>query len=252
MSLNSSYTYLLVNLGALIIPLLFSFHPKIQFYKRWKEVLLSLFLVSIPFIAWDILYTHLGVWGFENKYLLGVSVFNLPIEEILFFYCIPYACVFTYYCFRLIQKEFGYFSIRWVSLFLIIGLLVLGILNFNRLYTSVTFIGLSLLLVFTQFYLSPNWLGRFYLSLVVLILPFLIVNGILTGTAVDKPIVWYNSEEFMGVRLGTIPIEDFFYGFLLILLNVLLIENVGMRGFEPPISRPPDAHFNRTKLHPEI
>lgn len=23
-----------------------------------------------------------------------------------------------------------------------------------------------------------------------------------------------------------------------------------MRGFEPPISRPPDAHFNRTKLHP--
>ena len=26
---------------------------------------------------------------------------------------------------------------------------------------------------------------------------------------------------------------------------------VGVRGFEPPISRPPDAHFNRTKLHPE-
>ena len=24
-----------------------------------------------------------------------------------------------------------------------------------------------------------------------------------------------------------------------------------MSGFEPPISRPPDAHFNRTKLHPE-
>lgn len=26
---------------------------------------------------------------------------------------------------------------------------------------------------------------------------------------------------------------------------------VGMRGFEPPISRPPDEHFNRTKLHPD-
>ena len=25
-----------------------------------------------------------------------------------------------------------------------------------------------------------------------------------------------------------------------------------MRGFEPPLSRPPDEHFNRTKLHPEI
>ena len=27
---------------------------------------------------------------------------------------------------------------------------------------------------------------------------------------------------------------------------------VGMRGFEPPISGPPDQHFNRTKLHPEF
>lgn len=26
---------------------------------------------------------------------------------------------------------------------------------------------------------------------------------------------------------------------------------VGMRGFEPPISGPPDQHFNRTKLHPD-
>ena len=25
-----------------------------------------------------------------------------------------------------------------------------------------------------------------------------------------------------------------------------------MSGFEPPLSRPPDAHFNRTKLHPVI
>ena len=25
-----------------------------------------------------------------------------------------------------------------------------------------------------------------------------------------------------------------------------------MRGFEPPISGPPDQHFNRTKLHPDI
>lgn len=27
---------------------------------------------------------------------------------------------------------------------------------------------------------------------------------------------------------------------------------VGVSGFEPPLSRPPDAHFNRTKLHPVL
>ena len=26
---------------------------------------------------------------------------------------------------------------------------------------------------------------------------------------------------------------------------------VGARGFEPPLSRPPDVRFNRTKLYPE-
>lgn len=27
---------------------------------------------------------------------------------------------------------------------------------------------------------------------------------------------------------------------------------VGVRGFEPPISRPPDVRFNRAKLHPDV
>ncbi len=40
------------------------------------------------------------------------------------------------------------------------------------------------------------------------------------------------------------------------MINSFLIPfgngSVGMRGFEPPISRPPAVHFNRTKLHPEI
>ena len=30
------------------------------------------------------------------------------------------------------------------------------------------------------------------------------------------------------------------------------LKIVGVSGFEPPLSRPPDAHFNLTKLHPEI
>ena len=34
--------------------------------------------------------------------------------------------------------------------------------------------------------------------------------------------------------------------------NLNPIKNIGVSGFEPPLSRPPDAHFNLTKLHPEI
>jgi len=51
-----------------------------------------------------------------------------------------------------------------------------------------------------------------------------VVNGLLTGTGLDKPVVWYNEAEIIGWRIGSIPFEDVFYGMLLILCNVLVYE----------------------------
>ena len=48
----------------------------------------------------------------------------------------------------------------------------------------------------------------------------LIANGYLTW----RPIVIYGREHFLGARLGTIPLEDFVYGFALIGLSVVLWE----------------------------
>jgi len=45
-------------------------------------------------------------------------------------------------------------------------------------------------------------------------------NGYLTW----RPIVIYNPDYFLGFRLGTIPVEDFFYGFGLITLTLVLWE----------------------------
>lgn len=49
---------------------------------------------------------------------------------------------------------------------------------------------------------------------------FLAVNGILTGTGLDSPIVNYNPQNFIGFRILTIPIEDVFYGYEMILWNL--------------------------------
>ena len=74
--------------------------------------------------------------------------------------------------------------------------------------------------------LKVQWLGKFYVVYTVLLLPFLIVNGILTGTGLESPVVWYNNTENLGIRLLTIPVEDIFYGKLLILMNLLIYQHL--------------------------
>jgi lycopene cyclase domain-containing protein len=72
--------------------------------------------------------------------------------------------------------------------------------------------------------LDAKWIGKFIAVYGVLLIPFSVVNGILTGSLLPSPIVWYNDAHNLGVRIGTIPVEDIFYGFLLILLFVFIYE----------------------------
>ena len=51
------------------------------------------------------------------------------------------------------------------------------------------------------------------------VLTFLI-NGYLTW----RPVVLYGEQFYLGIRLFTIPIEDFLFGFSLISLNIIIWE----------------------------
>ncbi len=217
--------YLLVDLGAISVPLLASFHPKIQLYKHWKALWTAILLSAVPFIIWDSYFTNVGIWGFNPQYLTGIGLFGLPIEEVLFFICIPYACMFTYFCFRLWKGPQMHVraeqTVTWVFISLCI---LLGLLGAGRSYTTSTMTWLAIFLMYLKWQAKPRWLGLFYYSHQFLLFPFLIVNGILTGTGLEKPIVWYNDAENLGVRVLTIPVEDVFYGMLLLLLNAFLFE----------------------------
>jgi len=167
----------------------------------------------------------MGVWGFNPDYVLGIYFFNLPLEEILFFICIPYACVFTYHCLNL------FFQIQWRSktqnIFVVsLSTLLLGsgIFYHTKLYTASTCISLGIILLLMTYLAKIKWLAKLVMIYPILLIPFFIVNGILTGSGLPQPIVWYNNAENIGIRLWTIPVEDIFYGFELMLINVYLYE----------------------------
>ena len=218
------FTYIFIDIGSVIIPFIFSFHPRLKFNKKWRSTFLSIFIVAIFFITWDICYTAMGIWGFNANYLMGINIFNLPIEEVLFFFCIPYACLFTYHCLKILIPSFSFPYYKTVLLSLASVLILLAVIYIDRLYTSVTFISLFIALIYFEFVDTAQWLKRICFASLLLILPFFIVNGILTGTGLASEVVWYNANEHIGFRILTIPIEDFAYGFLLIILNVYFCE----------------------------
>lgn len=219
------FTYLYIDILSAIIPVLFSFHRRIRFYKTFLPYFIANFISAICFIVWDVLFTDQKVWGFNESFLTGWKFLSLPIEEVLFFFCIPYACVFTYHCFTLyFKKEKKKKSKDILTPLLAFSLFIFGIIYLNKSYTSVTFITTSLLLIIAKYLLKQNWIGRLYSSYLFLLIPFFIVNGLLTGTGLSEPVVWYNNNENMNIRILTVPVEDIVYGFELILLTVLLYE----------------------------
>ncbi|MBW7674348.1 lycopene cyclase domain-containing protein [Chryseobacterium chendengshani] len=219
------YTYLAINFFTVIICFLFSFHPKIQFHKHFKAFILASLLVAFFFIVWDVWFTKNGVWWFNDKYLIGSRLFGLPIEELMFFICIPFSCVFTYFC---LDK---FFKLNWKGqterifvITLITVLLCLSVYFEHKIYPFVTFLTTATSLFVLYFILKVRWIGKASLIYLILMPGFLTVNGILTGTGLDSPIVNYNPAKIIGLRIFTIPVEDTIYGYEMILWNLFFFK----------------------------
>ena len=161
-----------------------------------------------------------NVWGFNREYLIGYYLWDLPIEEWLFFFTIPYSCVFIYESLNfLIKKDSLLKYSKNISGTLSVILMIVVLFNTEKLYTAIK---LTLTVFMLVYVLIENFyfMGKFYRAYFVSLIPFFIVNGILTAL----PVVTYNDSENLGIRIGTIPVEDTVYTLLLLLMNICLYE----------------------------
>lgn len=223
------YYYLLLDLLSVAYPLAQSFEKKLMFYKKWRFLLPGVLAANLIYIPWDIWFTHKGVWGFNEKYITGLSLWGLPIEEWLFFVAIPFACFFIYEVALYFFKPKPFKTAPLYHGILALVLLILGFRNMDHTYTAITFWGCAFtLLIAGQVIPRARW-SYFWIMYGLSLIPFLLVNGALTGSFTPEPVVWYNNAENLGIRLFTIPVEDTVY----LLFYLLIIYMFYERGSAP-------------------
>ncbi len=208
----------------LALPLALSFDRKVAFWRKWPQVFPAALVVVLVYGGWDIWKTTEAVWGFNPRYAGELRILHLPPGEWLFFVCVPYACLFILECVR------AYFADRTLripraAVFAVAALFVaLACLFRSRVYTGTVFLSVAIVLALMEWAVPATLRSRnFWGAMAVTYIPFLIVNGILTGL----PIVWYDDARILAVRVGSIPVEDFFYSFSMLALAALVHDGVG-------------------------
>jgi lycopene cyclase domain-containing protein len=219
--------YLIIIASVIAGPLLLSFDKKVAFYRKWKQVFLAMLPVSTLYILWDIAVTARGHWSFDPHYSGGWKLFGLPLGEWLFFFVVPYACIFIYEVVKTYfpQKKSNNISQArlWGTITSMLSL-ILALVFRQQAYTFLALLSLALWLTITLL-IKPHLLLQsctFWYMLLSAI-AFLLVNGFLTGL----PVVLYNPKAIWGIRIITIPLEDLFYNIGMLGFFLLSYETVG-------------------------
>jgi lycopene cyclase domain-containing protein len=180
-------------------------------------------MVAIPYIVWDAIVTN-SHWMFNDNYVMGIYLFNLPIEELMFFFTVPFACLYTWHMILQRTNDIRIEKlkiIRQIIYFLPIPGLYLFFSGLE--YTGLVFIFMTIAVLVDR-WLETDLLLRkqFYIYLLWIIGFTLVFNGFLTW----RPVVLYGESFQVGFRVITIPIEDFAYGISLLFLNTSLFEKL--------------------------
>ena len=205
------FTYVLITILVLLGPLTLSFDKKVAFYSYWKPLCISIIPVSTIYLIWDVIVTDVGHWSFNTQYSGVITIFGLPLGEWLFFFVVPYACMFIY---EVVRAYVPYKKTEKNTVVLILSVLVIiiGIILFfvfsHKGYSRLVMLFISLYVVGTlilapHLFMEIHTFWYFLFSLIA----FLIVNSVLTGL----PVVLYSDEAIWGIRIFTIPLEDLFY-----------------------------------------
>ncbi|MCB0430163.1 MAG: lycopene cyclase domain-containing protein [Flavobacteriales bacterium] len=212
-----TWTYLLLDLGSILMPVLFIADKRIRILTNLKALGVALMAGALVFIPWDVWFTRQGYWSFNPSYVIGVNLFGLPVEEWLFFLAIPYCMIFVW---EVLHHYFptpvSLATERLITIMLLFISAIFCLMNTAHPYSCVVAAGLFVSIIGFR-----KWAGSAAMAGVYFLYPFHLigfwtVNGVLTSL----PVVIYHPDAITGIRLGTIPVEDHLYSLLILMVCV--------------------------------
>lgn len=228
MDLKHAIIFFLV-LIALVIPLAFSFRKPINFYPKLKYFIPAAIFSGTIFILWLMRFAEIGIWTYNPEFFLGIIILHLPLEEWMFLFTLSYGSMVAYEWVKLKFKPLADPNLFVaLSLVLLIGFALIAYFGRARLYTFFTFFLLAIYFGYTFFRNRfKKHYFTFYLTYILVALPFAVLKIIFAAL----PAISYNPQHIMGIRLIQVPMEDFAYLFLLLLINVTIFEYLRERRF---------------------
>ena len=219
------YEYLIFNIIVISGPLFFGSLKRFYFINNLTKAIPSIIIAAIPFIVWDISVTNRH-WFFADKYTIGFRIFHLPIEEIMFFFTVPFACLFTWEMvkkhslpFKLIEKSISENAINIFSAIFFVFSIVTYF--YSKEYTALAGLFFVASVLIDKIWGASILTNKKFLFFFILVSFFTFVfNGYLTW----RPIVTYDEFYQLDFRIFTIPIEDFFFGYALLIITTTIFE----------------------------
>jgi len=217
-----NFWYLLILLVLAGVTMFLFVKKSIVFITELKYMLPAIIFSGAVFIMLNIRLVNSGIIHFNTNYLLGKYIFNLPIEEWLFLLIISF---FAFSVYILVSVKFADFEKS--NLFYVLSIVLLlgfGFVAWSSRQKLVPFFIFFLLVIYFGYTLFRNrfkiHLTKFYISYLIVVIPFFLIKIVLN----TLPVILYNNEFILGIRLLNMPVEEFGNLFLLMLINITIFE----------------------------
>lgn len=225
----TNYIFLSILILIVIAPAYYAITGKYDFRNKLRYGMPAIFITGFMFLLWDIRFTEVGIWSYDTDFTIGIFHKSLPIEQWLVYLVFPVTALLVY---EIMKTRFRTLDLNTVftavALLLVIVLAVFAYLFRVRIYTFFSFLFTTIYLAYTIFrkQFKPN-LTYFFLTYLIILIPYFILNWILTWNLAIE----YHQEQVLNVWIGMIPIENFVYLFLLLLINITVYEYLSVKKF---------------------